>query len=114
MGILRKFNEFFYPEDSESKEMKVDSGSSQISKDEMDQLEKLSKGQISEVKVGEFTVSMPSEFDGKAFLVVNGEGKHQKISFEGGYQSMAEAERKVLDIIQGKVMLESKRNRRHK
>lgn len=114
MGVLRKFNEFFYPGDSENGEIKVDTSLNQISKDEMDQLQKLSKGQVSEVKVGDFTVSMPSEFDGKAFLVANKEGKHQKISFEGGYTKMAEAERKVLDIILGKVVLESKRNRRHK
>jgi hypothetical protein len=114
MGVLRKFNEFFYPEDSESKEIKTDSTSNEITKDEMDQLEKLSKGQVGEVKIGDFTVSMPSEFDGQAFLVVNKEGKHQKISFTGGYTGMAEAERKVLDILGGKVMLESKRNRRQR
>jgi len=116
MNNLKKFNEFYnYDSDEESmKTPPMDPNMYQIKKEEMSELEKLSKGQISEVKINGFTISMPSEFDGKAFLVANEEGKHQKISFEGGYPAMAEAERKVLDIIQGKVILESKRQRRQR
>ena len=114
MNNLKKFNEFYHADEESMKTPPMDPNMYQITKEEMSELEKLSKGQVSEVKVGEFTVSMPSEFDGKAFLVANGEGKHQKISFEGGYPAMAEAERKVLDIIKGKVMLESKRHRRQR
>lgn len=113
MESMKKFNEFFYPEkDIESNQQ--DSNQYQITKEEMDKLEKLSKGQISEVKLNGFTISKPSEFDGKAFLIVNKEGKHQKIEFDGNYPSMAEAERKILDIISGKIILESKRHKGHK
>jgi hypothetical protein len=114
MGNLRKFNEFYYGGEESMEKTPIDSNLYQLTKEEMDKLQKLSKGQISEVKINGFTISMPSEFDGKAFLVANEEGKHQKISFEGGYPAMAEAERKVLDIISGKSILESKRNRRHR
>lgn len=113
MGILKKFNEYSGFHYDTKEEVPVNNNVYHITKDEMDKLEKLSKGQIAEVEVNGFSVSMPSEFDGKAFLVAK-DGKHQKISFEGGYSKMAEAERKVLDIISGKSILESKRHRRHK
>ena len=111
MGILKKFNEYSGFHYDAKEEVPVNNDVYHITKEEMDKLEKLSKGQIAEVEVNGFSVSMPSEFDGKAFLVAK-DGKHQKISFEGGYPEMAEAERKVLSIISGKVMLESKRHRR--
>jgi hypothetical protein len=114
MSILKKFNEFYYPEDDSVEKNPVDSNSYQITQDEMNQLQKLSKGETSEVNINGFTVTMPSEFDGQGFLVANSEGKHKKISFSGGYPEMAEAERKVLDIITGKAILESKRHRRHR
>jgi hypothetical protein len=112
MAMMKKFNEYFFPE-QEKEISSPGKDTYQITKEEMDKLEKLSKGQISQVEINGFIVSMPSEFDGKAFLV-DKDGKHQKISFDGGYPEMAEAERKVLSIITGEVMLESKRHRRHK
>lgn len=112
MSNLKKFNEFYYPEDKSMEQQPMDSNQYQVSKEEMDQLGKLSKGEISEVKINGFSVSMPSEFDGKAFLVANEEGKHQKVPFDGSYPSMAEAERKVLDIVTGRAIFESKRHNR--
>lgn len=111
MGVLSKFNEFYYPED---KNMKMDkpSGGHQISKEEMSKLEELRDGKITEVQVGEFTVSRPSELDG-GYLVANQEGKHQQIRADkGDYKSELDAELKVLDILRGKVILESRRHRR--
>jgi hypothetical protein len=114
MDNLKKFNEFYHADEESMEKTPVDSNLYQITKEEMDMLQKLSKGQISQVKINGFTISMPSEFDGQAFLVANEEGKHQKVAFTGGYPEMAEAERKVLDIIKGKVILESKRHRRQR
>lgn len=89
MGNLRKFNEYFY-EGSEKPESEIGS------------LEELNSGEVNELNMGDFTVTKPSELDGK-FLVVNKDGKHTK----------AETEQEVMDILSGKKVLESKKHRRH-
>jgi hypothetical protein len=113
MKVLNKFYEFHYPQ---GEDMKMDkpSGGNQFQEGDMKKLEDLRDGKITEVQIGEFTVSRPSELDG-GYLVANDEGKHQKIMIDGNsYQSNLKAELKVLDILQGRAMLESRSHRRSK
>ena len=112
MSNLRKFNEFYYPE-GEGMDMDMDKPKRyQISTEERQSLEDLRDGKTNEVQVGEFTVTRPSELDG-GYLVANQEGKHQQIHCtKGDHKSELDAELKVLDILRGKVILESRRHRR--
>ena len=110
MRVLRKFNETFYPEVDQ--EIKKPENGNVLTKENMEDLKAVKTGKKTEAVIGDFTVSRPAELDG-GYLVINVEGKHQQISLKDkSYESETHLEQKVLDIVTGKILLESKRYKR--
>jgi hypothetical protein len=110
MKIVKGYNEYkdlsdFSLNGSDKNRM----GDNEITDDETAEIKKLASGEINQIDINGFKVSIPSELDGKSFLVINQEGKHHKIPFGDDSSSVSEAEGKVLDIIKGITILESKR-----
>jgi hypothetical protein len=104
MGILKKYNEYFYGQNEgdiegemENSEMDMDSS------DEEQELQKLIDGNKTMVTINGITVSLPSEMDGKVFLLDKG-GKHIR----------RESAQEVLDVLTGKAVFESKKYKRHR
>jgi hypothetical protein len=98
MGMLKKFNEYFYK--SVSEEMDSDVEMEKDTELEGSDLEKLVNGEVNQVEIEGYVVSRPSELDGK-YLIVK-DGKHAQRS----------SEQEVLDIITGKAVFESRKHRK--
>jgi len=110
MAILKKYNEFYYPETEIPKSEKT----SKVSQEEMKELEELSMGKRNEVKIGEYTITKPSELDG-GYVITNGEGKTMQVR-EGtvkksGGAAHTDLELAVLDVLDGTATFESRNHR---
>jgi len=117
MKTLRKFNEYFYSEGEEMMEKPDTDMKNQLSKEEMKDLEDLSRGKNFEVRVGDYTVTKPSELDG-GYVITDSKGKTMQIrpdQVEKKSKSVdVDVELAVLDVLTGKKMFESRRHRASK
>jgi hypothetical protein len=105
MGILKKYNEYLstQSEGEISPEETMMDDDSNIGSDKQSELQPLIDGEKMSVTIDGYEISLPSEMDGKVFLIVK-DKKHVK----------RESPQEVLDIISGKAVFESKRHRRHR
>jgi len=110
MAILKKYNEYFYPETETPKS----ENTSKVSPEQMKELEELSMGKRNEVKVGDYTITKPSELDG-GYVITNGEGKTMQVREETvkrkGGAAYTDLELAVLDVLNGTAAFESKKHR---
>jgi len=107
MDILKKFYEFKTGTGGEELIQKIESPISGELRDLLEDLKlKQQRGENSEVKYRNYTISLPSELNGEGqkltYLIINDEGQH----------AQAQSESDVAQVVTEKVLFESFRNRR--
>jgi hypothetical protein len=101
MGIMKKFNEYFYsgandPQGAEPHD--TTSGG-----DEMEKLKELESGAVNKVEVNGYQISRPSELEGdkNPYLIVKDKTHARKSNIE-----------EVMAVVEGKLIFESYRSSR--
>lgn len=104
MKKLKKFYEVYYDKKSMEEEYDVmDDSVVDVEKGLM----QLKSGEKTQLEMDGFEISLPSELDGKYFLLVNQQNKHVKIKSE----PMNSAVMQIEDYISGKKVMESRKPR---